>query len=295
MLGYDHKSIKWVKEPSYRKCEAPFRMFLDFMQLLIEDVIENDAFFPMHGEGDLTLQVRQIGPEEFKGYRQKGAFQDIDFLATNFKGVEVAVMRGLFKKVTIFLNQALKKKLRDYANSGRVYWGRKQRDYWYYVDQLMQTYPEIERESLGRIIRVGLSRLGGLARHGYPIYLQKGFFTCVFNRVPLAHARAAKFLKNIYKKAIKLHTYKKKHGGFLYAFKEEARVIQTNSLHVLRLRPSKGTIYRKPSTEWIPGVRFNSADYSLEGWEFVEEHTPPKMSEARLIFNDFKKWLYSRK
>ena len=62
-----------------------------FFYLLIKDIIENqDTFkFPPNGAYRAYLEMVPIHGEDFKRARQNGAFNDVDFLASNFTGYQI--------------------------------------------------------------------------------------------------------------------------------------------------------------------------------------------------------------
>ena len=56
--------------------------------LILLDIIENNITFvlPLFNGREATIYVRPLVGEEFKQARQRGAFSEIDVLATNFTG-----------------------------------------------------------------------------------------------------------------------------------------------------------------------------------------------------------------
>lgn len=63
-------------------------IFIQFMQLVIEDVIENQVTFKLPFKG-AYIEMVPISGDKFREARQNGAFEDIDFLTSNFTGYQI--------------------------------------------------------------------------------------------------------------------------------------------------------------------------------------------------------------
>lgn len=92
-------------------------IFKDFFKLMFDDVINNDDIFKLplpYSEG--YIQTELLRGEDFKKARQNGVFQDIDFLKSNFTGVQVIFrykQKGFFKRKKIYVSDKIKKILRE--------------------------------------------------------------------------------------------------------------------------------------------------------------------------------------
>lgn len=96
--------------------------------LILLDIIENNVTFvlPLFGNRYACIYVRPIVGEEFKRARQSGAFEDIDFLATNFTGYRLTysweTKSGIYRYKPIYINKRFKDVLHKYINSGKQYY-----------------------------------------------------------------------------------------------------------------------------------------------------------------------------
>lgn len=60
------------------------RVFKYAMYLVVKDIIENKTMFRFPTSTGATLQMMATSGEDFIKARQNGAFEDVDFLASNF-------------------------------------------------------------------------------------------------------------------------------------------------------------------------------------------------------------------
>lgn len=103
--------------------EAFGSMFKYLFYLIIQDVIENgDVFqFPPNCQKSY-IEMIPISGEDFKRAYRKGAFQDIDFLASNFTGYQVQYrMTTKFGKwcKPIYVTRKYKARIAELTNQGR--------------------------------------------------------------------------------------------------------------------------------------------------------------------------------
>ena len=71
---------------NYWNCEFECgRVFTYFFYLVIKDIIENQVTFKLP-VNRCYLEMTPVTGEEFEKAVQNGAFQDVDFLASNFTG-----------------------------------------------------------------------------------------------------------------------------------------------------------------------------------------------------------------
>ena len=96
--------------------------------LILLDIIQNNITFvlPLFNNRHASIYVRPIVGEEFKKARQYGAFEDIDFLATNFTGYQLTysweTTGGNIRYKPIYINKRFKDVLYDYINQGKQYY-----------------------------------------------------------------------------------------------------------------------------------------------------------------------------
>lgn len=99
-------------------------IFMELIELAIDDIIDNNATFKLTLMFDRkgTLQIRPIQGDAFKQLMQKGSFQGLDFLKTNFVGYRLfysSNKRGVDRLVT--LDNKNKQRIIDNANNGMKY------------------------------------------------------------------------------------------------------------------------------------------------------------------------------
>lgn len=86
----NHKLRVYPEDIDYGS--TPQRMlgniFTKFMQLVIEDIIENQVTFKLPYKG-AWIEMVPISDEDFAKARQNGAFEDVDFLMSNFTGYQI--------------------------------------------------------------------------------------------------------------------------------------------------------------------------------------------------------------
>lgn len=126
-LGVNMKHVRAYKQDMIR--ELCSQIFTYFFYLVILDIIENNVTFvlPMHKNGvrKANISVKCVDGETFQKMYQKGSFQGIDFLASNFKGYRLMFQydsnTGVREK-TIYINDKIKKIFYDNINQGKVYY-----------------------------------------------------------------------------------------------------------------------------------------------------------------------------
>lgn len=99
-------------------------IFMELIELAIDDIIDNNVTFKLTLMFDRkgTLQIRPIQGDAFKRLMQKGSFQGLDFLKTNFIGYRLfysSNKRGIDRLVT--LDNKNKQRIIDNANNGMKY------------------------------------------------------------------------------------------------------------------------------------------------------------------------------
>ena len=91
------------------------------MHLIIKDIIENnDQFILPVPQAACWIELHTIMGEEFIKARQNGAFEDINFLKSGFKGHALKFRKQgkyIGKDKTIYVNGRLKRKLIDNTNA----------------------------------------------------------------------------------------------------------------------------------------------------------------------------------
>lgn len=95
--------------------------------LILLDIIENNATFvlPLFNNKQASIYARPIVGDEFKRARQKGAFADIDILASNFTGYQLTFSwetKAGYRYKPVYINKRFKDVLYKHINEGKQYY-----------------------------------------------------------------------------------------------------------------------------------------------------------------------------
>ena len=129
-----YTSFPIKKYMSMKACELPDRydgnfrqmfgeMFRYFMYLIIKDIIESRVTFkmPPFGKGSAWIEMVPVSGDEFIKARQNGAFQDVDFLASDFTGYHLVYRRsnryGSWRK-KIYISSKYRDRITELTNQG---------------------------------------------------------------------------------------------------------------------------------------------------------------------------------
>ena len=98
------------------------RMFKYFFFLMIDDIIRNQVVFKLPTSCSRTwIQMHPISGDDFIRARQNGAFDDIDYLASNFTGYQIYLTYktryGVWRK-QIYVNKKYKNVITELTNKG---------------------------------------------------------------------------------------------------------------------------------------------------------------------------------
>lgn len=95
--------------------------------LIILDIIENNITFvlPLFNNRDASIYARPIVGDDFKKARQRGAFADIDILASNFTGYQLTYSwssKNGYRYKPIYINKRFKDVFYKHINNGKQYY-----------------------------------------------------------------------------------------------------------------------------------------------------------------------------
>ena len=96
------------------------QIFTTFMQIVIKDIIENRTTFKLPAPG-AWIEMVPISDEKFKIARQNGAFDDVDFLMSNFTGYQLYLrMNNRYgsRKKQIHVTKKYKDRITELTNQG---------------------------------------------------------------------------------------------------------------------------------------------------------------------------------
>lgn len=96
-------------------------MFRYFLYLVIKDIVENQVMFKFPGSRSVWIQMDPVTGDDFKIARQKGGFQDVDYLVSNFTGYSLYLRYnsryGHWKK-RIHISSKYRDKITELTNKG---------------------------------------------------------------------------------------------------------------------------------------------------------------------------------
>ena len=117
----------WKNKHKDTRTEYITNVFMECFQMILLDIIENNATFvlPLFGDKEGCFYVKTYDGDLFKKTRSAGMFQDIDYLTTGFKAYNIVFQysspAGLKEKV-LHLSPKMKKLFIDNINNGKQYY-----------------------------------------------------------------------------------------------------------------------------------------------------------------------------
>lgn len=105
------------------------RIFMDCVQLIVDDIIDNNVTFelPTGSARPTFLRMKKYEGEEFKKLRRNGKFADVDFLSSNFSGYELGLDmyykdgRPCLTK-PVYVDKKRKQKITENTNNAKQYY-----------------------------------------------------------------------------------------------------------------------------------------------------------------------------
>lgn len=111
---------------SRHKEDLAARVFCSAVRLIIDDIIHNGVRFVLPTRKMSShLQVERINEDEFIRARKNGAFQDVDFLRSNFTANRLMFTyqsQGVIHKKHVYVDANRKNILTEYTNNGKQYY-----------------------------------------------------------------------------------------------------------------------------------------------------------------------------
>ena len=118
-----NSTFEAFKEHSKKKVAA--RVFIYAFYLILKDIIDNSITFMLPTGFESYIEMGTIRDENFVKARQNGAYQDIDFLASNFKGYKLQyrykLKSGRWFIKPIHVHKKLKNIITENTNNGKQY------------------------------------------------------------------------------------------------------------------------------------------------------------------------------
>lgn len=100
------------------------RVLKYFFYLVVKDIIENNVTFKFPPGARSYLEMHAISGEDFARARQNGAFDDVDYLQSDFTGHQLYfrynTRYGHWKK-QLYVSQKFKDRITELTNQGKHY------------------------------------------------------------------------------------------------------------------------------------------------------------------------------
>lgn len=113
LIGNRHKEIIMYKIMKY--C----------IKLVLDDIIHNNATFHLPTKKKkCILSMQATSDEQFKRARRNGKWKDVDFLASNFTGYQIAfkfMIGEVTKTKPVYVDEENKDLITKYTNDGKCY------------------------------------------------------------------------------------------------------------------------------------------------------------------------------
>lgn len=97
------------------------RMFRDVFHMILLDIVENNDIFVLPTKKYAEISMGVIEGEQFKRLYRHGAFQGLDYLATDFTAYRVQFLwkgaKGYYRK-TFYFNKDWRNKIIEQSNKG---------------------------------------------------------------------------------------------------------------------------------------------------------------------------------
>lgn len=124
--------LHYIKNPTFEafkehsKKKVASRVFIYAFYLIIKDIIDNSITFILPTGFESYIEMQTFRDEDFTRARQNGAFKEIDFLSSNFKGYRLSyrykLKSGTWRKKPIHVHKKLKDIIIDNTNKGKIYY-----------------------------------------------------------------------------------------------------------------------------------------------------------------------------
>lgn len=106
--------------------EEVAKIFRSSVKLILDDIIDNNATFELPTQSKTSkLKMRRVDGEDFIKARQNGAFQDIDFLASDFSAYQLIFEYqngGVIRDKRVHLSPQDTKRITEHINNGKSYY-----------------------------------------------------------------------------------------------------------------------------------------------------------------------------
>lgn len=158
----------------------PFKYCLG---LILNYILDNKVRFIIPGVPESYIDFEIVTGEFFEDQRQKGRFQEIDFIESDFTGYALRYYfkaRAYQKAYPIYLGGELKQKFFNGINSGEKYYTTRDVTIKEFLPQIEKKFPELTKTEIKKLISHGFRRMHSAIKFGCAISIQvKKYFNCV--------------------------------------------------------------------------------------------------------------------
>lgn len=191
--GVRKDKIKIIENGNYKKeykardKRALAKKIFDlYFSNLLYDIIFNGSSVEIspYSTRSLRLEIDCYRKEAFNRLKQKGWFEGIDYIASNFTGYIMKLVYSKNLKVIrqlVYLNKDTRIKFLEKVNSGFVYRNNVHKTYTDYISVVYDEFDIVEKESIDYIIKYGLTQMYCVTLRGMPMHFESklsnaGFF-----------------------------------------------------------------------------------------------------------------------
>lgn len=188
--------------------------------LILNDVICNSASFrlPSRGMRPAELCMKSLDKDGLVNGRKYGLWQDVDFLASNFKTAE-PILRypkvGHSVEKHVHLNQAWKDKIVERLNNGKSYYNGKTLAIKDYYDAIEKMFPYMKPADIKIILEYGWFMVYKVTREGCDVCIKSnlqdnGFFFHIGKLTRNSQKHASHYLHKMQRKIRQMFIIKNK-------------------------------------------------------------------------------------
>lgn len=160
-LRFPHKKyISFYKEFTTLELRYYYgRIFKYLIYLVTNDVIENNIIFQFPPGVGAWIEMESYAGEDFSKARQNGAFQDVDFLASNFTGYQLRLrMTNRYGKWTkrLYVSAKYRDRITELTNQGKLLIGGKKKLLTAYTADIQKLFPIFSKVEINHVLSYGL-------------------------------------------------------------------------------------------------------------------------------------------
>lgn len=140
--------------------------------LIINKMIDERKRFKLPTQTEAYLDFEFINEEKFRAGRQNGAYQDIDFIESDFTTYLLKYYfkaKGYQKSYPIYLGGELKQKLINGINSGIKYYTIHDLNIDDIMPEMYEKFKELSKSELKKLIVFGFRRMHTAMKYGCAI------------------------------------------------------------------------------------------------------------------------------